>query len=61
MLSPFIPIALVVMFAVIIYQKSPSNLYENHPCLYLITFGIVIAKITNKLVVSYYDNNLKNR
>ncbi|RWS04082.1 cholinephosphotransferase 1-like isoform X2 [Dinothrombium tinctorium] len=52
-LSPFIPIAVVVIPAFIIYQKSPTNLYENHPCLYLITFGFVIAKVTNKLVIAH--------
>lgn len=52
-LSPFIPIAVVVLPAFIIYKKSATNLVENHPCLYLLTFGLIIAKITNKLVVSY--------
>ena len=35
-----------------IYLKSPTNLYENNPCLYLLTFGLAIAKITNRLVVA---------
>ncbi|RWS31084.1 cholinephosphotransferase 1-like protein [Leptotrombidium deliense] len=52
-LSPFIPIAVVVIPAFVIYQKSTTHLYENHPCLYLITFGLVIAKITNKLVIAH--------
>jgi len=50
-LSPFINIAIVVVPAFIIYQKSSPHLYEEHPCLYLITFTLVIAKVTNKLVV----------
>ena len=51
-ISPLAPIASVVVSAVIIYIKSPTNLYETNPCLYLLTFGLVIAKVTNKLVVS---------
>lgn len=50
-LSPFIPIAIVIVPAFIIFQKSVTNLVQNHPCLYLLTFGLIIAKITNKLVV----------
>lgn len=38
--------------SVMIYLKSPTNLYENNPCLYLLTFGLAIAKITNRLVVA---------
>lgn len=35
-----------------IYKKSAVQLFERHPCLYILTFGFVSAKITNKLVVS---------
>lgn len=52
-ISPLSPIASVVATAVIIYIKSPTNLYENNPCLYLLTFGLIIAKVTNKLVVAH--------
>ncbi|KAH6936042.1 hypothetical protein HPB50_012818 [Hyalomma asiaticum] len=52
-LSPSIPIALVVVPAFIIYQKSSSSIYENHPCLYIIAFGMVAAKVTNRLVVAH--------
>jgi hypothetical protein len=52
-LSPFIPIAVVVVPAFIIYQKSTTSLYEDNPCLYLMTFGLVIAKVTMKLVVAH--------
>lgn len=27
-------------------------MYEDHPVLFILTFGIVAAKVTNKLVVS---------
>lgn len=52
-LSPFIPVGLVVIPAFIIYQKSVTNVYENHPCLYILAFGIVSAKVTNRLVVAH--------
>ncbi|KAF8786613.1 Choline/ethanolaminephosphotransferase 1 like protein [Argiope bruennichi] len=52
-LSPFIPLALVVVPAFIIYQKSTTNIYEHHPCLYILAFGVVCSKITNKLVVAH--------
>lgn len=35
-----------------IYKKSAVQLFEKHPCLYILAFGFVSAKITNKLVVS---------
>ena len=56
-LSPLSPIASVVLAAAIIYYKSPTQLYENHPCLYLLTFGLVIAKVTLRLVVAHMTKN----
>ncbi|CAL1281986.1 unnamed protein product [Larinioides sclopetarius] len=52
-LSPFIPLALVIVPAFIIYQKSTTNIYEHHPCLYILAFGVVASKVTNKLVVAH--------
>ena len=49
---PVFPIMSVVVLAVIIQQKSPSMVFENHPCVYLLAFGLLSAKITNRLVVS---------
>ncbi|XP_061378696.1 choline/ethanolaminephosphotransferase 1 isoform X5 [Danaus plexippus] len=65
-LSPVIPFSLVVVPAFIIFQKSESQVYENHPALYIIAFGMVTAKVTNRLVVAhmtksemeYYDWSL---
>lgn len=51
-LSPVIPLSLVVVPAFIIWKKSEQNLYENHPVLYIFAFGLVAAKVTNRLVVS---------
>lgn len=42
----------MITLAAMIYKKSAVQLFEKHPCLYILTFGFVSAKITNKLVVS---------
>ncbi|XP_041050641.1 choline/ethanolaminephosphotransferase 1-like isoform X3 [Carcharodon carcharias] len=55
-LSPFLHIGAVITLALMIYKKSTSQLFENNPCLYILAFGFVSAKITNKLVVwSLFD------
>lgn len=51
-LSPVLHIGSVIILAMMIYKKSAVQLFENHPCLYILAFGFVSAKITNKLVVS---------
>lgn len=51
-LSPVLHIGSVIILAVMIYKKSAVQLFEKHPCLYILAFGFVSAKITNKLVVS---------
>ncbi|CAG2183829.1 unnamed protein product, partial [Oppiella nova] len=51
-LSPLPAIVLSVVAALTIFFKSPSDVFSQHICLYLITFGLVTAKITNKLVVA---------
>lgn len=53
-LSPIIPFSLVVIPAFIICQKSPDHIFENHPALYILAFGMVAAKVTNRLVVWYF-------
>jgi phosphatidylglycerophosphate synthase len=50
-ISPLMPIAAVIVPAITIHIKSPTSLYETNPVLYLLTFGLVIVKVTNKLVV----------
>ncbi|KAJ8392342.1 hypothetical protein AAFF_G00077060 [Aldrovandia affinis] len=52
-LSPGMHIGLILTLAFIIFKKSSSQLFELHPCLYILTFGIVMAKISNKLVVAH--------
>ncbi|XP_026550812.1 cholinephosphotransferase 1 isoform X1 [Notechis scutatus] len=52
-LSPGLHIGLIITLAIMIYKKSPTQLFENHPCLYVLTFGFVSAKITQKLMVAH--------
>ncbi|XP_034019073.1 cholinephosphotransferase 1 [Thalassophryne amazonica] len=52
-LSPSLHIGLILTLAFIIFKKSSSQLFEHHPCLYLLAFGMVISKISNKLVVAH--------
>jgi hypothetical protein len=50
-LSPAIPLGLVIVPAYIIACKSEEHIFEEHPSLYIIAFGLVVAKVTNRLVV----------
>ncbi|KAF5885458.1 choline/ethanolaminephosphotransferase 1, partial [Clarias magur] len=52
-LSPVLHIGSVIALAMMIYKKSAIQLFEKHPCLYILAFGFVSAKITNKLVVAH--------
>ncbi|XP_023246239.1 choline/ethanolaminephosphotransferase 1 isoform X1 [Copidosoma floridanum] len=56
-LSPIIPFSFVVVPAFIIYRKSAEHVYENHPVLYILSFGMVAAKVTNRLVVAHMTKN----
>lgn len=50
-LSPGLHIGLLITLAIVIYKKSTTRLFEKHSCLYVLTFGFVNAKISQKLVV----------
>uniref|UniRef100_A0A8D0C4D1 Cholinephosphotransferase 1 n=1 Tax=Salvator merianae TaxID=96440 RepID=A0A8D0C4D1_SALMN len=52
-LSPGLHIGLIITLAFMIYKKSTTHLFEKHPCLYVLTFGFVSAKITQKLVIAH--------
>ncbi|XP_075065384.1 cholinephosphotransferase 1 isoform X1 [Mixophyes fleayi] len=52
-LSPGLHIGLVLILGLMIYIKSTTDLFYNHPCLYTLTFGFVSAKITIKLVLAH--------
>lgn len=49
---PVLPIIVVIASGVFIAQSSQTRLYENHPCFYLLSFGLIGAKVTNRLVVA---------
>ncbi|XP_076470980.1 cholinephosphotransferase 1-like [Babylonia areolata] len=50
---PVFPVALVMGVGVMVAVQSPSQLLENHPCLYLLAFGMLLVKIINRLVVAH--------
>lgn len=52
-ISPCIPLSLVVLPAFIIAQKSPQGIFEQNSSLYILAFGMVAAKVTNKLVIAH--------
>ncbi|KAF4524406.1 hypothetical protein B566_EDAN009322 [Ephemera danica] len=56
-LSPVIPFGLVVVPAVVISAMSTQQVYENHPSLYILAFGMVAAKVTNRLVVAHMSKS----
>lgn len=65
-LSPSVPLMLLVTQALMIWKKSPSGLYENNICFYLLFIGLIATKITIRLIVchmsrseiSYFDSSM---
>ncbi|XP_077995050.1 cholinephosphotransferase 1-like [Glandiceps talaboti] len=51
--TPGLQIGAILLLEIMVMLNSPSNVYENHPCLYILTLGIMVAKLTNKLVVAH--------
>ncbi|XP_071099796.1 choline/ethanolaminephosphotransferase 1-like [Haliotis cracherodii] len=49
---PMFPIVLAVVLGTLIQAKSPTHVFERHPCLYIVSFGLLAAKVTNRLVVA---------
>lgn len=47
----------MIVPAYIIACKSEEHIFEEHPSLYIIAFGLVIAKVTNRLVVIMLNND----
>ncbi len=47
------PIFLVVASCIYAAVYSEVSIYERNPILFNMTFGLIGAKITNKLIVSY--------
>ncbi|XP_055705166.1 cholinephosphotransferase 1 [Phlebotomus papatasi] len=52
-LSPIIPFSMILVPAFIISQKSTEGIFETYPSVYIVTFGMVAAKVTNRLVVAH--------
>lgn len=59
-LSPILPFLLVIIPAFIISEKSQSRLYFNHPVLYMLTFGLLSAKVSCRLVVAHMSKSEMN-
>jgi len=56
-LSPILPFLFIIVPAYVIAAKSKSGVYDGHPTLYMITFGLLFAKITNKLVIAHMSKS----
>lgn len=56
-LSPSIPLMSFVIPAIMIWKKSPSGLYENNSCLYLLFIGLIATKITIRLIVCHMSRS----
>lgn len=56
-LSPILPFLFIIVPSYVIAVKSKSGIYDSHPTLYMITFGILFAKVTNKLVIAHLSKS----
>ncbi|CAH8441823.1 unnamed protein product [Schistosoma turkestanicum] len=52
-LFPVCPLTLAIGLPVLIAINSPMNLYHHSPFTFLLTFGIVSAKVSQRLVVAH--------
>jgi len=52
-LSPAGPLFCLVIPAWVIAYKSDQSIFHGHPILYVLLFGMIGAKITNRLVVAH--------
>lgn len=52
-LYPIFPMLAVILPQIIIYSRSSADEINQHIVLYCLLFGIISAKITNKLVVAH--------
>lgn len=56
-LSPLLPFAFIIVPAYVIAIKSRTDVYGTHPIFYLMTFGLLFAKITNRLVIAHLSKS----
>lgn len=52
-LSPFIPIGILIALAVTIWAKSTTGVFQQNIVLYIISFGLASSKVTIRLVVAH--------
>lgn len=57
LLSPVLPFLLVIIPCYIISEKSRSGLFVDHPVLYMMTFGLLAAKVSCRLVVAHMSKS----
>ncbi|KAH8851199.1 Cholinephosphotransferase 1 [Schistosoma japonicum] len=52
-LFPVCPLALAFSLPILIAINSPVNLYHQSPFIFLLTFGIIFAKVSQRLVLAH--------
>ena len=53
-ITPIIPLLFVLVPAGYLASNSPENILETNPLRFIMTFGLIGSKITNKLIVSIF-------
>jgi len=56
-LTPAVPLLLVVGSGTYIAVNSTEDVFGQHPILYIISFGLICTKITNKLIVAHMSKS----
>lgn len=56
-LSPAFPIGILMASGIYIWLNSPTNVFEHHPVLFAMTFGLAASKLSNKLVISHMSRS----
>lgn len=52
-LSPVFPIGILIFCAYQFWMNSKTAIFEHHPVLFVMAFGMSASKLSNKLVISY--------
>ncbi|KAF2361504.1 hypothetical protein FHG87_007738 [Trinorchestia longiramus] len=52
-LSPMVPLLYFVVPALMVAWKSSDAIFLSNPLLYMFTFGLVAARVSNRLVVAH--------
>lgn len=59
-IAPIFHIGAVILLGLLIALKSKSQVYQTNPNIYVLAFGMLAAKITNKLVVAHMTKSSMN-